>query len=984
MPSTALAPRSRIPTLKSRGKQVVGAATGPLLNRAPPAEEEPLNSKKRLSTTSHTSPNPKARKILRTNDSGSSQPPKRPRASSPAPPSSTRKRPRKSNHPPDFDYIPDAERQHETTPTPRRVTRQSLAAEEDVEGDDPMDCLTGPGALDSPQPSTRARSTTGFDFTMDGSRLMDLEISSGGLYSDIDEDENERAETSIARMAGMHNGKGRARVSPASRGMSSTSSRPRASAASISTPPRRSSRLGTTRRQSKSPNVSRRTSATPRGQSTTPTPRRRTEPKTLPPPVLTLTAAQARKEARLAAAQAEAEARLRASLESDVGGLSVVGEEEEEEEEQGDEVEGQAGGERDGGEGNVEEWQDHESEGEQSDDPLASAPVYESPSQPSRANTSRTTTTPSSRSTPRGRNKAATTPGNKSRRLTPRTKSTSKRTVTPSQRSASTLHVRWTPRSSGKRGAQSGSGPESGDEDEDQSGDIGECILALSEERRLTAIGADASRVSTRTRASVAASRRSSSANTPRSTSQSGNKDVDGQVEEEHVAEEAGQGYDERLASTPRGRSRSTGRGQDEGQRRSASGTRSETGSRRQSRSASRGSPVRRGRPSTSGSTSRPRNASGSTSRERNASTSTSRIESSALVSRRDLSTSVSRLDSSVVSRRGSSTHQGAPTPRSTTTTKSPMRAEVVLPAPRRSSLGGTGFQARRPMEPNKGEQRPTLQQPTPDPSSLDRSPGLEGGSHGSSERESVDPTYQPSSTQDSEHELPVEKPRDQHGRFLSQTAGSVPHSLPRLQKPARLDQSQRDSSVSLGSFHYEKPQRGRRTSGQKKSGLRKVSSGGNHQSGPTQDDIENPFAGEAIDASGPTLGHSTAGPPDGVPHSPPLDAFTPRVAFQSTPHHAFEFTPGSELGSRFEPSFRRFGSYAQSTPYVRSDRLSSFGRLNQGGDSSPMPTGPSDLDGNSSEALADRIPYSAKGKARDEPEREVSGRMTGVKLYFY
>ncbi|KAG8718541.1 hypothetical protein FRC08_005050 [Ceratobasidium sp. 394] len=197
-------------------------------------------------------------------------------ASSPASPSSTRKWPRKSNPPPDFGYIPDAEGQHETTPTPRRVTRQSLAAKEDVEGDDPMDCLTGPGALDSPQLSTRARSTTGFDFTTDGSRLMDLAISSAGLYSDIDEDTNERAETSIARMAGMHNGRERARLSPASRGMSSASSQPRASTASISTPPRRSSHLGTTRRQSKSPNVSRRTSATPRGQSTTPTPRCRT------------------------------------------------------------------------------------------------------------------------------------------------------------------------------------------------------------------------------------------------------------------------------------------------------------------------------------------------------------------------------------------------------------------------------------------------------------------------------------------------------------------------------------------------------------------------------------------------------------------------------------------------------------------------------------------------------------------------------------
>ncbi|KAG8744930.1 hypothetical protein FRC10_009165 [Ceratobasidium sp. 414] len=933
----------------------------------------PLNSKKRgsatLSTTSRASPNPKARKILRTNDTTPDQQhPKRPRASSPAPPSSTRKRPRKSNHPPDFDYTPDGEGHRETTPTPRRVTRQSLAAEEDVEGEDPMDCLTGPGAFDSPQQSARARSTTGLDFTMDGSRLMDVEISSGGLYSDIGEDANEQAETSIARM---HGGKEKERVSPASRRVSSAGSGPRASATSASrqtsTTPRRSSRsLGATRRQSKSPNVSRRTStgtarrlsATPRGQSTTPTPRRRTEPKTLPPPVLTLTAAQARKEARLAAAQAEAEAKLRASMESEVGGLSVVGEEEEGEEQ---DDEGEAGEAREGGGGNAEEWRDDESEGEQSDDPLASAPVYKSPTQPPRADVSRVVTTPSGKGTPRNRSKAAVTPGNKSKRLTPRMKSTSKRIVTPSQHSASTLHVRWTLRSSGGRGVQSGSGSESGDEDGDQSGDN------------------DVSRVSSRTRAGVATSRRSSTANTPGSTDKSGDRGMDSQVEE---------GHDKGLASISRGRDRSGRRGQGEGQSRSASRTRSDAGSRRQSRSASRGSPVGRGRLSISGSASRLGNVSSSTLREGNTSisasriepsTSASRIEPPASVSRNDSWTAASRLGSSVVSR-GSSARQGAPMPKSTATTKSPMGAEVVLPAPRRSSFGGAGSQVRRPAEPDKGEQRVTLQQPTPDPSSLDRSPGLEAELNRSSERESVDPTYQPSSTQDSEPELSLEQPRDEHGRFVSRASDSIPNPL-HPQKSALLDQSQRDSSVSLGSFHYEKPQRGRRTSGPKKSGLRKVSSGGNRQLDQTDNDGENTLAGEAVDASEQTLQRSITRPPDttvlrdrGAPHSPPLNARTPRVAFESTPHHAFNFTPGSELGSRFEPSFRRFGSYAQSTPYVRGDRLSSFGRLNRAGDSSPIPTGPSDLelDGNSSEALVDRIPYSAKGKARDEHERDT------------
>ncbi|KAG9119010.1 hypothetical protein FRC07_006186, partial [Ceratobasidium sp. 392] len=962
MPPTTLAPRSRIPTLKSKGKQATGGTAGSLWNRAPPAEESGQStsagslSKKRgtaaLSATSHVSPNPKARKILRTNDNtATAEYLKRPRATSPPPPSSTRKRPRKSNHPPDFDYVPGTDEQHQTTPTPRRVTRQSLAAEENVEGDDPMDCLTGPGALDtsgdSPQQPIRTRSTTAFDFTLNESRLMDgadAEISSGGLYSDLEEDENERAETSIARMAGMNAGKGagkgKSRVSPAPHGMPSTGTRRRTSAASTSrrtstTPSRPSQSAVASRQQSRSPNVSRRTStgttrqtsATPRRQSTTPTPRRRTEPKTLPPPVFTLTAAQARKEARLAAAQAEAEAKLRASLESDVGGLSVVGEEEEEgEEEEGDGNIDEGGADEENGE---EEWQDKEGEGEDSDGPLVTASVYQSPRPSPHVDNSRVTT-PRTGKTPGGGSSRRTTvtPGNKSKKLTPRAKSTSKR-ATPSQRSSSTLHVRWTPRSSGKRNPQ----PDPGFEDEDEDGD---------EDR----VG-DVSLVSNRTRASVATSRRSSTANTSRRVSGSGNRSVAGQPEreEEEEAEEGGsRDYgSEGQASTPRGRNRSRGHDQDEARSRSISRTRSEVNSRKHSRSASSGSPVGRGRPSVPGLVSRLENASASTSKERNPLAPFSRPDSSVSTSRGDLSASLSRLSSSTTSRKDSPTHRGAPTPKPTGANKSPMRVEVVLPAPsRRLSTGGAAPPTQRPVVSDKSERRTTLQQPTPDPSSLDRSPGLESGlTESAEERAPSDSTYQPSSEDPQDDDPLVGRPRDESGRFVARSPGSVSASLAKSRKLAQLQRSPSGSSVSLGSFHYEKPRRGRRLSGSKPSGLRNVSSEGHRRFDAAQDnDHENTLTADPIGA--PETDRSTAGLHNktirqdrSAPWSPPLNTRTPRVTIGSTPHHAFDFTPGS----RFESSFRPLGSYAQSTPFVRGDRQSIFGQLNQGGESSPIPT---------------------------------------------
>ncbi|KAG8730028.1 hypothetical protein FRC12_020556 [Ceratobasidium sp. 428] len=289
------------------------------------------------------------------------------------------------------------------------------------------------------------------------------------------------------------------------------------------------------------------------------------------------------------------------------------------------------------------------------------------------------------------------------------------------------------------------------------------------------------------------------------------------------------------------------------------------------------------------------------------------------------------------------------------------MRVEVVLPAPPRRLSNGKTVSPQRPVE--------AVQQPTPDPSSLDRSPGLEFGSNEDVEEiASGDSTYVPSSQHSDDEESPVDRPRDGHGRFMAQTPGSVSTSLARV----RPDPPPSGSSVSLGSFHFEKPRRKRRAFGFKPSGLGKASTEGSRQADATQDgDREHTVVG----AVEPATERSTAEQRDktvlqgrSTLQTPSLNTVTPRVTVGSTPHHAFDFTPGSGFGSRFESSFRPTGSYAQSTPYARGDRQSLFGQPNQSG----MPTGPIDLDldGGSSEALGGRIPYSAKGKARDEGER--------------
>ncbi|QRV81879.1 hypothetical protein RhiJN_09894 [Ceratobasidium sp. AG-Ba] len=866
MPSTAIASRSRIPTLKYR--------PGTLLNRAPQSAstEEPLASgslsKKRgsatLASTSNprASPNPKARKILRTQ--AADEHPKRPRAGSPPPPDSARKRPRKSNHPPDFDYVPETE----ATSLPRRTTRHSLAVQQrqDEEEEDPMDCLTGLGALDksgdSPEPPLRARSATGFDFTLNGSQLMDGmngDISSGGLYSDLDEDENEHAETSIARMAGMNE----PRASPPSRSRASVASTSRQS---TTTPRRATQASNSSRRQSKSPNVSRRTStattrqksttprrqstaSTSRRQSTTPTPRRRIEPKTLPPPVLTLTSAQARKEARLAAAQAEAEAKLRASAESEIGGLSVVGEEEEEEQVEGEDED--LGGQQipdDGVEDVLEEetWageegygeeeentthepQDIGDQGNESDDPLATAPVFQSPTQPSHTAASRAATS-RIRGTP-GNRTEATVSGGSARRATPRRHSTA------------TNHVRWTPRSSGKQSTRAGFQDDSGDE------------------------GNDISRISSRTRASTSTSRKSRTTSTPR-TASGGGRSIVSRMEDE----------DQEPGLTPRGRNATISRSAS--QNRSSTDARSRSASKTgvdlDSRRKSRGSPVARGRQSAANSN-MTRNASKSASRDRGA---------------------------------------------GNTTTKSPMRVELVLPAPRRSSLG----QSKRPAAPEEENSRVIVQQPTPDQSSLDHSPGsMERLNQLSESSSSRDPTYQPSSEPDHNamrdglggFALGNSSPVSQH-----RTSSAIPPTLPG------------DSTV-LASFRQEKSRK-------KDLSSLNTSRASETAGGPN---AEEPF--------GEPLGELED-------QARPYDTTTPRMAFDSTTRTAFDLTPGSELRS----GFGRLGSYAQSTPYIRG----SFGRFNQGEESSPMQAGPSDLalDGNASGVLHGKIPRVAKGKARD------------------
>ncbi|KAF8605698.1 hypothetical protein BDV93DRAFT_605167 [Ceratobasidium sp. AG-I] len=439
----------------------------------------------------------------------------------PPPPNTTRTSPnpkqRKTQHVPAL----DAPRTQKRAPSPIASTSPRKRARPDVNANtsplqpltraqarvlegDPIDLLSVP---DEP-PREKSRSVSGLGFSPEGSQLLGQEgpdISSGGLYSDIEDEGEEEEETRV--------GKRTTRPSPTK-----------------DITPRRQS-TSTTRRQSsatKSRTTPRGQPSTSRRQSTTPTPQRRTQPKTLPPPQIIPTAAQARKEAaakaeaakasketragasqpesqmsaqarreaRLAAAQAEAEAKLRASLESDDGDmgvaeLSLIGEEEPEEEElQEEELQEEEADEAEREEEVDEEEVGNETtrtlqaDGEDEDDPLATAPVLDTPRSSRRSPTTTprpTQPTPritrSSRKTTPTRSTRKTTPSRSTRKTTPTrsaSRTTATKTTTPLTRrrtlNKSQSHVRWTPRSSSSRKRRS-TMPEESESEYDEFGE---------------------------------------------------------------------------------------------------------------------------------------------------------------------------------------------------------------------------------------------------------------------------------------------------------------------------------------------------------------------------------------------------------------------------------------------------------------------------------------------------------------------------------
>jgi hypothetical protein len=223
----------------------------------------------------------------------------------------------------------------------------------------------------------------------------------------------------------------------------------------------------------------------------------------------------------------------------------------------------------------------------------------------------------------------------------------------------------------------------------------------------------------------------------------------------------------------------------------------------------------------------------------------------------------------------------------------------------------------------------------------------------------------------------------------------------------------QRDSSVSLGSHWHEDPKKKRRSSGSRKTSTVRRPSAGSLGGQPKRarksrakkslsdglkrtsldqsvsmrnENLENTLARD----SSRTLGggefapaQSTTGPSGLVAQSPAMSAFTPRADFESTPRAGLDFTPGFVLGTSFQSaSQRRFGANAESTPFVRGDRpslgLASFERLNLGGDSSPVLAGQSGVQLDGTLSGDDRIPYSAKGKARAEDKRNAEKDTTG------
>ncbi|CAE6409191.1 unnamed protein product, partial [Rhizoctonia solani] len=429
---------TRIPSIGGRS-----AVAGKALAKE---KEDATAGKKRGLVLQKESPNPKARKILRTSNAiappgskptvATQKPTVGQKRSLGSPPILARKRqrldapvrssPRKADP---LDVIAH-------TPTPPRAVRNEDLVQPDSPASPPR----------TQAPIERARSTTAFNFPVgDQSSLLggvEMDVSSAGLYSDF---ESGRTPSPIFK-----------KTTPT---QPTTSNNRRSSAASTS---RRSSVTPKPRQKSatprRSPKSARRSSATPR----------RYQPQTLPPPVVTPTAMQAKKEARraeaqaklaaartevdtrpepaqaitaaqarLAAAQAEAEKRLRMSMESeDAGGLSVVQEESYQEEES----------ERDGaseeGEGSEEEVteveqpygeddDEDEEEGEdtlqplrdEDEEPLAANEVWSSQTETPRASSSKT---PRARGTTTPAFKPATTPATR-----PTTTPAYKPTTTP-------------------------------------------------------------------------------------------------------------------------------------------------------------------------------------------------------------------------------------------------------------------------------------------------------------------------------------------------------------------------------------------------------------------------------------------------------------------------------------------------------------------------------------------------------------------------
>ncbi|CAE6390562.1 unnamed protein product [Rhizoctonia solani] len=425
--STSKPGMSRLPTVGGSRIPIVGGTRIPALGgksaltgKALAKEKEDVLAGKKRGLVVQQSPNPKARKILRTSNA-------------PAPagskPTATFQKP----------TLPASRKRSLGSPpaSARKRQRTDLPVRSSARAVDPLDIIppTPPRATEhqvshspiSPPrtqaPMERARSTTAFNFPLgDQSSLLgavEMDVSSAGLYSDFE------------------NG-----GSPSPTSKTTNSSRTTAS----------STRRSSTRRSSLTPKP-RRKATTPRrspksAQRLSVTPRRY-EPKSLPPPIVTPTAMQAKKEARLAeaqaklvaarseaetgpppaqamtavqariaAAQAEAEKRLRMSVESEAaGGLSIV--QEESYQEEGSEPDDGPGEGEDDDDGEATELeQEQEQEGEQGEEEQDGEdtlqPLHDEDQDPGAANEawSSQVNTPraSSSKTPRAQSGGTTTP----------------------------------------------------------------------------------------------------------------------------------------------------------------------------------------------------------------------------------------------------------------------------------------------------------------------------------------------------------------------------------------------------------------------------------------------------------------------------------------------------------------------------------------------------------------------------------------------